>query len=80
MWHCQDERAIHVPARKAKCVDVTGAGDSVMAALGVAMASGLDLPEACEYAVEAAALQVEQLGVSPVSLPLPTLDTACQSG
>ena len=47
-------------------VDVTGAGDSVLAALGVAIAQGKGWQEALEYAAAAGARQCQQVGVGTV--------------
>jgi D-beta-D-heptose 7-phosphate kinase/D-beta-D-heptose 1-phosphate adenosyltransferase len=47
--------------------DVTGAGDMVLATMGIGLASGLTLMEAAQVANVAAALEVQQLGVVPVT-------------
>ncbi|HET6881008.1 MAG TPA: PfkB family carbohydrate kinase, partial [Pirellulales bacterium] len=57
----------HFAARPREVADVTGAGDTVLAVLGAALARGLELADACQLAVTAAGLQVERSGVSPVS-------------
>ena len=44
--------------------DVTGAGDTVLAALGVALASGGDLEEAVEFALLAAGVVVGKVGTA----------------
>ena len=44
---------------------MTGAGDMVLAMLGLAMAAGLSLEEAVPLANAAAGLEVEKLGVAP---------------
>lgn len=54
------------PARRRAVYDVTGAGDMVLAMLGLGLASGLSLEEAAELSNVAAGLQVERLGVAPV--------------
>ncbi|WP_242506573.1 PfkB family carbohydrate kinase [Piscirickettsia salmonis] len=36
-------RAIHIPTRAQEVFDVTGAGDTVIASLGLALATGYDL-------------------------------------
>lgn len=61
-----------VSTRPRAVYDVTGAGDTVLAVLGLAVlglaqAGGLDLPEAVRLANVAAGLQVQRLGVAPVS-------------
>jgi D-beta-D-heptose 7-phosphate kinase/D-beta-D-heptose 1-phosphate adenosyltransferase len=60
-WGCVD--AMTTPV-----VDVTGAGDTVLAAL--AMFSDAPIADACEIAARAAEQQVGQLGVRPVQLPV----------
>lgn len=47
-------------------IDVCGAGDTVLAALGVAMAEGAEIREACERANLAASKQVQCLGVAQI--------------
>jgi D-beta-D-heptose 7-phosphate kinase/D-beta-D-heptose 1-phosphate adenosyltransferase len=54
-------------ARPRNVVDVTGAGDMVLAALGVGIGSGLSWPEACTFAVAASGCKVERHGAAPVS-------------
>ena len=53
-------------ARPRSVYDVTGAGDMVLAMLGLCLASGIDLSPAIELANTAAGLEVEKLGVVPV--------------
>ena len=55
----------HVPGRKVKVVDTTGAGDAFNGALAVALAEGKGLAEAVAFANAAAALQVTELGTAP---------------
>jgi D-beta-D-heptose 7-phosphate kinase / D-beta-D-heptose 1-phosphate adenosyltransferase len=45
---------------------VTGAGDTVLAALGVALGAGLDCPAAAEVANRAAGCAVARVGTAPV--------------
>jgi len=56
------EPAEHIPARPARAVDTTGAGDMHVAALLAALAMGRDLPAAAWAANVAAALSVERKG------------------
>ncbi len=53
-----------------KVYDVTGAGDTVIAALAVALASGADFKTAAKIANTAAGLAVEQVGTTAVSIEL----------
>ncbi|MFL6468110.1 MAG: D-glycero-beta-D-manno-heptose-7-phosphate kinase [Pyrinomonadaceae bacterium] len=48
--------------------DVTGAGDTVIATLAVAMASGCDVHTAARVANAAAGIVVQQIGTTPISL------------
>lgn len=56
-----------IPARPCQVQDVTGAGDMVLAATGLGLASGLTLAEAAPLANVAASLEIQQLGVVPVT-------------
>lgn len=55
----------HVPTYARKVFDVTGAGDTVIAALALGVASGLDLTEACMIANFAAGVVVAKIGCVP---------------
>jgi D-beta-D-heptose 7-phosphate kinase / D-beta-D-heptose 1-phosphate adenosyltransferase len=57
----------HLPAQARTVFDVTGAGDMVLAMLGVARASGLSWSDSAALANVAAALEVERHGVQIVS-------------
>ena len=63
----QDEMHI-IPTVAREVYDVTGAGDTVLAALGVALASGLDIIQACEFANKAAAIVVAKVGSATATL------------
>ncbi len=52
----------HVPAVRRAVADVTGAGDTVVAVLGVALAGGADITQAMEIANVAAGLAVGEVG------------------
>ena len=58
----------YVAAIPVDTVDVTGAGDTVLAEIGVALASGLSLAEACKRANRAAAEKITRLGASLSSM------------
>ncbi|MCV2886056.1 bifunctional D-glycero-beta-D-manno-heptose-7-phosphate kinase/D-glycero-beta-D-manno-heptose 1-phosphate adenylyltransferase HldE [Aestuariibacter sp. AA17] len=62
----QDE--LHLPAKAKEVFDVTGAGDTVIASLAVAVASGSSWPDACAIANAAAGIVVGKLGTSTVSV------------
>ena len=55
------------PARPRQVCDITGAGDMVLAALGYMIAAGADYPTAIEIANTAGGLEVERLGVVPLT-------------
>lgn len=57
----------YVPTTPRESQDVTGAGDMVLAMLGLAQAAGLPLSEAINLANVAAGLEVERMGVATVS-------------
>jgi D-beta-D-heptose 7-phosphate kinase / D-beta-D-heptose 1-phosphate adenosyltransferase len=61
--------AVHVePARAREVYDVSGAGDTVIAVLALAHASGYPLPEAMRLANAAAGIVVSKLGTATVEL------------
>lgn len=58
-----DNNTLHqIPTRAKEVYDVTGAGDTVIAALGFALSSGCDIVKACEFANIAAAVVVGKVG------------------
>lgn len=56
------------PARVREVTDITGAGDTVLAVLGFALANGIGWEPAARLAIAAAGLQVERLGVAAITL------------
>ncbi|PAF48480.1 bifunctional heptose 7-phosphate kinase/heptose 1-phosphate adenyltransferase [Helicobacter sp. 12S02634-8] len=58
---------IKIPTIAKEVYDVTGAGDTVIAALGFGLSSGLDIYRACEFANAAAAVVVGKVGSATVS-------------
>ncbi|MGA7412698.1 MAG: D-glycero-beta-D-manno-heptose-7-phosphate kinase [Bryobacteraceae bacterium] len=60
--------AISIPTEARRVFDVTGAGDTVVATLAVALAGGLPLREAVGWANVAAGIVVEKPGTATVSL------------
>lgn len=58
----KDGSILRVPARKAKVVDTTGAGDTLNGAFSVRMACGDSLKEALIFANTAAGLSIEKMG------------------
>lgn len=64
----QDGQATHFHAEAQTIYDVSGAGDTVIATLGVALSSGLDLKKSVEIANIAAGIVVGKVGTSPILL------------
>ena len=62
------EHPLHVPAEAQEVYDVTGAGDTVVAVLAVALGRGVPLPDAVRLANAAAGIVVGKVGTSTVSL------------
>lgn len=57
----------YLPASAREVADVTGAGDTVIATLALAIASGATMPEAARLANEAAGIVVGRFGAATVS-------------
>jgi D-beta-D-heptose 7-phosphate kinase/D-beta-D-heptose 1-phosphate adenosyltransferase len=66
-WADRQGNAELFPVRPRQVCDVTGAGDMVLAALGYAMAAGVDYRMAMELANLAGGMEVERLGVVPLT-------------
>ncbi|KPJ68079.1 MAG: heptose 1-phosphate adenyltransferase [Coxiella sp. DG_40] len=61
------EKTLHIPTQVHEIYDVTGAGDTVIATLAVALSSGEHLAKACELANIAASIVVRKLGAVSIS-------------
>jgi D-beta-D-heptose 7-phosphate kinase/D-beta-D-heptose 1-phosphate adenosyltransferase len=61
--------AFHIPTRAREVFDVTGAGDTVISTLTLALAAGASLCQAAELANYAAGIVVGKLGTASVSGP-----------
>lgn len=61
------DQVLHLPTFARKVFDVTGAGDTVISVMGLAMAAGLPLLDASVLANHAAGLVVAQVGSAAVS-------------
>jgi len=59
-------QALHLPAEAREVFDVSGAGDTVVATLGVALAAGADLAEAARLANLAGGIVVGKVGTAVV--------------
>jgi D-beta-D-heptose 7-phosphate kinase/D-beta-D-heptose 1-phosphate adenosyltransferase len=63
----EESQVTHIPAVAKEVYDVTGAGDTVVAALGLALTSGASLKEAAVIANHAAGVVVGKMGTATVS-------------
>jgi D-beta-D-heptose 7-phosphate kinase / D-beta-D-heptose 1-phosphate adenosyltransferase len=74
---------IHIPAQAREVFDITGAGDTVIAVLGAALAAGCSMLEASQLANLAAGLAVGRLGTATITIQelqeLIALPTQCSS-
>lgn len=66
----EDGSVIQVPTRAREVADVSGAGDTVIATLSVALASGATMEEAAKIANQAGGLVCEEIGIVPVNRDL----------
>ncbi len=57
-----------IPTQSREVYDVTGAGDTVLAALGVAIANKVDIKSACKFANAAAAVVVAKVGSATATI------------
>jgi len=62
------EEPFHLPAMAREVYDVTGAGDTVIAVLGVALGAGASLRESANLANIAAGIVVEQVGTTAIEI------------
>ena len=67
LFHKTGER-FDFPVRSKEVKDVTGAGDTVLAMIGIAMANGLDVKHAAQLANIAAGMAIERLGCARINL------------
>lgn len=63
----REGETVHIPTVAREVFDVTGAGDTVLAVLGVALACGRGYADAAQLANEAAGIVVGKIGTSTVS-------------
>ncbi len=64
------DETFHIDAAAHQVFDVTGAGDTVIATLGVAIASGFDIRSGVELANTAAGIAVGQIGAAAVTVAM----------
>jgi len=62
------DEPFHLAAEAQEVFDVTGAGDTVIATMAAALASGYDYPDAAKFANRAAGLVVAKLGAASVTI------------
>jgi D-glycero-beta-D-manno-heptose-7-phosphate kinase len=67
MWLLASDSEGHLPAAAREVSDVTGAGDTVIATMALALASGATLAESARLANEAAGISVAKFGPAVVS-------------
>jgi D-beta-D-heptose 7-phosphate kinase/D-beta-D-heptose 1-phosphate adenosyltransferase len=77
MWLLEAGTEGYLPAAAREVADVTGAGDTVIATLALALAAGATLPEAAWLANQAAAIVVGKFG--PATVTPGELLAQCQS-
>ena len=65
----RNEPEVHLPARAKEVFDVTGAGDTVISTLAIAIAAGAEMPKAAALANIAAGIVVGKVGTATVSMP-----------
>ncbi|WP_051534350.1 D-glycero-beta-D-manno-heptose-7-phosphate kinase [Deefgea rivuli] len=63
----REGQVVHKPTQAHEVFDVSGAGDTVIATLGLMLAAGLDLPEAMDWSNRAAGIVVAKLGTAVAS-------------
>jgi D-beta-D-heptose 7-phosphate kinase/D-beta-D-heptose 1-phosphate adenosyltransferase len=68
MWLLAEGVEGHLPAAAREVADVTGAGDTVIATLALALAAGATITEAARLANEAAGIVVAKFGPATVSV------------
>jgi D-beta-D-heptose 7-phosphate kinase/D-beta-D-heptose 1-phosphate adenosyltransferase len=61
-----DGRGQHFPTRPREVYDITGAGDMVLATIGLCLACGVSIEDSLRLANIAGGLEVEKVGVAPV--------------
>lgn len=64
----EGDREARLPTEAREVFDVTGAGDTVIAAVAFGMATGLPIVDACRFANRAAGIAVGKVGVATVTL------------
>lgn len=68
MYVYEDKCMIRIPSEKVEVYDVSGAGDTVVAILAIALGSGLNLRESAKLANKAAGIVVGKIGTATVTM------------
>jgi D-beta-D-heptose 7-phosphate kinase/D-beta-D-heptose 1-phosphate adenosyltransferase len=68
VFHGDEKTPAHIPTAAREVFDVSGAGDTVIAACLAAMTAGLDPKEAAEFANHAAGVVVGKVGTVPITI------------
>jgi len=63
-----DNKSIHIPTAAREIFDVSGAGDTVVATISLAIVSGMDLESAVRLANSAAGIVVRKMGTSAIKI------------
>ena len=73
----REKEPLHLSTMAKETYDVTGAGDTVIACLGVALGAGMDFVHAAAISNLAAGLVVEQVGTTAITRQMlePVIDT-----
>ena len=64
----KDQKPLHIPTEAKEVFDVTGAGDTVIATMSVALATGYGLQEAAVLSNKAAGVVVSKLGTAQIDI------------
>jgi D-beta-D-heptose 7-phosphate kinase/D-beta-D-heptose 1-phosphate adenosyltransferase len=78
VWLLAEDAEGHLPATAREVADVTGAGDTVIATLALALAAGATIAEAARLANEAAGIVVARFG--PATVRVAELRKAMEAG
>ena len=63
-----DQNILHLPTHSQEVFDVSGAGDTVVAALSLALTQGQEITEAMRIANVAAGVVVQKIGTATLSI------------
>jgi D-beta-D-heptose 7-phosphate kinase/D-beta-D-heptose 1-phosphate adenosyltransferase len=63
-----DDTIHYFPTKATEVFDVTGAGDTVLASIGLCLATGHNIEAACKFANHAAAIVINKVGSATVSV------------